>query len=301
MVGLGALARARNSSPRRSCPPGLPHASGMPDAAGRRDRPGSRPRPRRRPERCRARWLCPSPSAVSRSQAPWWIVAAAADRGAAQEGHLRGGSPCLRRPRPRLDRSSARARGWSRPTASARRRWRSISRRWTRASSARSLTPRASSGSARVTSRTGRPSRRGVGHGVGQVELPLGVVGCQGAQVVEDLRRREGVEPGVDPPDGQLLRAWRRGPRRCRASAPSSSTITRPSEPGSASSATAMAPQPASARARPARRASRGDQRHVAREDEQVASRPDLGLGLGEGVARCPSARPGAPRRDRRR
>ena len=47
---------------------------------------------------------------------------------------------------------------------------------------------------------------RGVAEGVGEVELPLGVAGVEAAQERENRRRGQGVNSGVDPPDGELFK-----------------------------------------------------------------------------------------------
>ena len=67
---------------------------------------------------------------------------------------------------------------------------------------------------------TARPSSTRWPHGVGQVELALGVVGVEPARAPsQSASAREDVDGRVDLADRQLLRASRRAPRRSRAAA----------------------------------------------------------------------------------
>ena len=101
--------------------------------------------------------VVPSATVESRSQAPWWItqsrpIAVCPRR--ETPGWTIVSSP-IRTP------GSIDVRSGSRmvtPAFISATRWRPISRRWTRASSVRSLTPSASSGSGSGIRRTGWPS-----------------------------------------------------------------------------------------------------------------------------------------------
>ncbi len=133
--------------------------------------------------------------------------------------------------------------------------------------------------------------RGGAGDGVGEVELPLGVVGLQAPQVVEDGRSGEGVDAGVDQPDRPLLRG---GVLEFDDALEDAGLIPLLNSDHPTQRARVRklghghgAPPLLGRRGEPVEGA-RLEERHVAGEDEHGGLARDLRLRLGEGMAGPP-------------